>query len=63
MSDILKRFEANKPINARVDTKGPDKTPIEADGGLDLSADETRLKQARGGVLNSKKYTDRVIAR
>ena len=37
-----------------------DKTPIEADGGLNLSIDEIRLKKARGGVLNTKFYSDTV---
>ena len=37
-----------------------DKTPIEADGGRDLSKDEKALFKARGGKLNTKPYSDTV---
>lgn len=40
--------------------KSADKTPIEADGGKDLSKDEKALAQARGGKLNTKKYSDTI---
>ena len=37
-----------------------DKTPINEDGGLDLSADEKKLEQARGGKLVQKSYSETV---
>lgn len=60
MSNLKKMFERNKPMTAMANLKGGDKTPIEADGGLDLSADEARLERARGGKLNIKPYTQQV---
>ena len=44
----------------KADTKGGDKTKIEADGGLNLSKDDKKLTKARGGALNEKKYSDSV---
>lgn len=38
--------------------KSKDKTPIENDGGLNLSTDEGKLEKARGGKLSQKKYSD-----
>lgn len=55
---LEERLTKNPPSNSKANTKGKDKTPIEADGGLDLSKDEAKLKQARGGKLNTKPYTD-----
>lgn len=40
--------------------KSKDKTPIEKDGGLNLSADATKLEKARGGKVSIKKYSDKV---
>lgn len=40
--------------------KNLDKTPISADGGVDLIADETLLEKARRGKINTEKYSDRV---
>lgn len=40
--------------------KSADKTPIESDGGKDLSKDEKALAQARGGKLNTSKYSDTI---
>ena len=37
-----------------------DKTPINADGGRDLSKDEKALEKARGAKLNLKKYSDSI---
>jgi hypothetical protein len=48
---LVEIYEREKPLTARVDVKGGDKTPIEADGGLDLSKDEAALKRGRGGVI------------
>jgi hypothetical protein len=57
---LVELYEKEKPLTAKVDVKGGDKTPIEADGGLDLSKDEVALKKARGGVIGQgtpKGYT------
>jgi hypothetical protein len=51
MSGLLELYEENKPLTAKADLKGGDKTLIEADGGLDLSKDEAALKKARGGEI------------
>lgn len=61
MSNILDIFEKTPPKTGKIDTKGKDKTPIEPDGGLNLAKNETKLQKARGGVLNTKKYSDTVI--
>ena len=55
---LEERLAQNPPATAKANTKGGDKTLIEADGGLDLSKDEAKLKQARGGKLNTKPYSD-----
>lgn len=55
---ILDLYNKNTPKTGKANTKGGDKTPIEADGGLNLSKNEKALKKARGGELNSKKYSD-----
>ena len=55
---LEERLEKQPPATSKANTKGGDKTPIEADGGLDLSKDEAKLKQARGGKLNTKPYSD-----
>jgi hypothetical protein len=57
MSDILAIYEKSQ-FNSLPDKKA-DKTPIDADGGLDLSTNEAALKKARGGELNDNKYSDR----
>jgi pyridoxine 5'-phosphate synthase PdxJ len=59
MATILDLYEKSKPVTSKVNLVGGDKTPIEADGGLNLSKDETKLKQARGGILNTKTYTEK----
>lgn len=56
MASILDMY--NKSDYKNLPDKTKDKTPLEEDGGLDLSRDEAKLKQARGGTLNEKKYTD-----
>lgn len=55
---LEERLAQNPPATSNANTKGGDKTLIEADGGLDLSKDEAKLKQARGGKLNTKPYSD-----
>jgi hypothetical protein len=60
MASIIEMFEKTPPKTGKIDSKGKDKTPIDADGGLNLSKDEGKLKKARGGELNTKKYSDSV---
>lgn len=55
---LEERLAKNPPTTAKANTNGGDKTLIEADGGLDLSKNETALKQARGGILNTKPYSN-----
>jgi hypothetical protein len=59
MSKILELYGTTGPKTGAANIKGGDKTPINADGGRDLSKDETRLTKARKGTVNtSKKYSD-----
>jgi hypothetical protein len=59
MSKILDLYGKTGPKTGAANLKGGDKTPINADGGKDLSKDETRLTKARKGAVNtSKKYSD-----
>lgn len=60
MASIIDIYKKSTPKQGIANTKGGDKTPINADGGRNLSADETRLTKARKGVLNIKKYSDTV---
>ena len=55
---LEERLKNNAPAQSKANLKGGDKTKIEADGGLDLSKDEAKIKQARGGKLKSKPYSD-----
>lgn len=59
MSKILDLYGTTGPKTGAANLKGGDKTPINADGGMDLSKDETKLTKARKGAVNtSKKYSD-----
>ena len=59
MSKILDLYGTTGPKTGAANLKGGDKTPINADGGRDLSKDETRLTKARKGAVNtSKKYSE-----
>lgn len=65
---ILERFEQAKPDTAKANTNGKDTTPIGDDNprgefspSKDLSRDESRLSQARGGQLRSKPYSDTTL--
>jgi hypothetical protein len=49
----------NKSEFEKVGKSKNDKTPIDLDGGKDLSNEEN-LAKARGGKLNEKKYSDSV---
>jgi hypothetical protein len=44
-----------------IDTKGKDKTPINPDGGKNLATDDRAILKARGGKLQSAKYSDSVV--
>tara|TARA_Y100000389_G_scaffold182392_1_gene198959 strand:- start:813 stop:995 length:183 start_codon:yes stop_codon:yes gene_type:complete len=55
---LEERLAQTPPSVSKANLKGGDKTKLEADGGLDLSKNESVLKQARGGKLNTKPYTD-----
>jgi hypothetical protein len=57
MASIIDIDKKGIPTTGKADLKGGDKTKIEKDGGLDLSADDKALKKARGGDLNTKKYS------
>lgn len=45
--DLVNRFKSTPPSTSKL-KGGPDKTPIEADGGLNLSKDEPKIKKAGG---------------
>ena len=61
MSKILELYGTTGPKTGAANIKGGDKTPINADGGRNLSKDETRLTKARKGLVNTtKKYSDMV---
>ena len=63
---LEERLEKNPPATSKANTKGGDKTLIEADGSLDLSKDEKaiekaggrKLGQGGGGYAPSKPYSD-----
>jgi hypothetical protein len=63
---LEERLKNNPPANSKANVKGGDKTLIEADGGLDLSADQAAIKKAggreigqgAGGYAPSKTYSD-----
>lgn len=60
MASIQELYE--KSEFAKLADKSKDKTPISADdGGNKLHKDDKALAQARGGKLNSKKYSDSVV--
>jgi hypothetical protein len=63
---LEERLKANPPASAKANTKGGDKTLLEADGGLDLSKNEAAIEKAGGrklgngggGYAPSKPYSD-----
>lgn len=64
---ILERYQSAKPDTAKANFPGKDKTPIGDDNPreefsptLDLSKDDSALARARGGSVNTKKYSDTV---
>jgi hypothetical protein len=62
---LLDKYETEKPVNAQANLRGGDPEPIGADNSFspskNLAKDEGRLRKARGGVLDTKPYTDRAI--
>jgi hypothetical protein len=60
MASILELYQKSTPTTGKIDPKGKDKTPINADGGKNLSKDEKALKKARGGSMNTVKYSDTI---
>jgi hypothetical protein len=57
MASIEEKYKASE--YAKLADKSKDKTPISLDGGKDLS-NPSNLEKARGGKLNSSKYSDSV---
>ena len=57
---LEERLAKNPPAQSKANTNGGDKTLLEADGGLDLSKNESAIQKARGGKLNTKPYSDTV---
>ena len=57
MASIMDLFKASEFSKLGKDSK--DKTPISLDGGKDISK-PSNLERARGGKLNTKKYSDSV---
>ena len=63
---LEERLTQTPPAASKANTKGGDKTLIEADGGLDLSKDEKAIEKAGGrklgngggGYAPSKPYSD-----
>ena len=67
MASILELYTQKTPKTGIANTKGVDTTPIGADNprgefkpSKDLSKDEKALKNARGGILKEKKYSDSI---
>ena len=60
MASIIDIYKKSTPKQGIANIKGGDKTPINADGGKNLSADESKLTKARKGALNTKKYSDSI---
>ncbi len=59
MASIIDIYKKSFPKTGNANIKGGDKTPINADGGLNLSKDENKLDKARGGkVSTTKKYSE-----
>ena len=59
MASIIDIYTKSIPKTGVANIKGGDKTPISAEGGTNLSTDETKLSKARKGAVNStKKYSE-----
>ena len=64
---LEERLAQTPPATSKANTKGGDKTLLEADGGLDLSKNEAAIEKAGGrklgngggGYAPSKPYSDK----
>jgi hypothetical protein len=50
---LEERLKQTPPASSKANTNGGDKTPLEADGGLDLSKDEQAIKKSGGRELGN----------
>jgi hypothetical protein len=48
---LVDLYNATNPVTGKINNRGGDKTPIDGDGGLDLSKNEALMKKARGGSI------------
>lgn len=53
--DLYKGSEYENGID-----KNKDKTPLSNDGGKNIIGDEVKVNQARGGAVDTSRYSDRV---
>jgi hypothetical protein len=59
MASIIDIYTKSIPKTGVANIKGGDKTPISADGGVNLTTDESKLSKARKGAVNTtKKYSE-----
>ena len=59
MASIIDIYTKSIPKTGVANIKGGDKTPISADGGTNLTTDESKLSKARKGAVNTtKKYSE-----
>lgn len=59
MASIVDIYTKSIPKTGVANIKGGDKTPISADGGVNLTTDENKLSKARKGAVNTtKKYSE-----
>ena len=64
---LEERLKKTPPADSKANTKGGDKTPLEADGGKDLSKNEKAIEKAGGrklgqggaGFAPGKPYSDK----
>jgi hypothetical protein len=67
MATLEELLKTNPPATSKANTKGGDKTLLEADGGLDLSKNEAAIEKAggrkigngAGGYDAGKPYSDK----
>jgi hypothetical protein len=67
MATLKELLETQPPLTSKANLKGVDTTPVSDDNprgefapSQDLAKDEGALKRARGGVVNTKLYSDSV---
>jgi hypothetical protein len=59
MPSILELYQMSLPITAKVDMKGKDKTPISADGGVDLGK-ESNLQTGLTSKVDTVMYSNKI---